>query len=138
MAKLDFVKISKHSFAKLIENEQVYKRLLILTRNIGGGMRDLLKDTKANKFKTSKRTAIVAKIENKIVGWGLINTKAKNNPFNIFVAKNYLRCGIGTMIIKAAKYIAKKKTGKSKLRVFPQDDAGWCFYSKNKVKVELD
>lgn len=135
---LDFIAISKHNFAKLIEDKQVYARLLVLTRNIEGGLRDLLKGTKSNKFKTSRRTAILAKIGNKIVGWGLINTKAKNNPFNIFVAKNYRRCGIGTMIIKAAKYIAKKKTGKTKLTVFPQDNAGWDFYTKNKVKVKLD
>jgi GNAT superfamily N-acetyltransferase len=134
---LDFVKLSKHNFANLVKDDVIYARLLVLTRDIGGGMRDLLKNTKKSKFKNNNRTAILARIGNKTIGWGLINTRAKNSPFNVFVAKNYRRCGIGTLIIKAAKHIAKEKTGKKKLTVFPQDNAGWLFYEKNKVKVEF-
>jgi ribosomal protein S18 acetylase RimI-like enzyme len=133
--KLEFVKLSKHSFVTLVKDDITYARLLVLTRNIGGGMRDLLKDAKA-KSRSMGRQAILARIGNKIVGWGLINTK-NNNSFNVFVANNYRRCGIGTLIVKAAKHIAKEKTGRKKLIVFPQDDAGWAFYEKNKVKVKF-
>ena len=133
--KLEFVKLSKHNFATLVKDDAVYARLLILTRNIGGGMRDLLKSAK-ERSRSIGHQAILARIDNKIVGWGLINTK-NNNSFNIFIANNYRRCGIGTLIVKAAKHIAKEKTGRKRLTVFPQNDAGWAFYEKNKVKVKF-
>lgn len=76
---------------------------------------------------------ILAKYNDIIIGWAMVFPNYLQSEYNayFYVAKKYRRVGIGTMLLKKAKFICKKLN--SKIICFPHDEISTSFFRSNKI-----
>lgn len=92
---------------------------------------------------------ILAKHGHKVIGWALYTPQAssyrdlcsdcsryKKYYFQVYVARDYRRQGVGRAILNEAKKRAKRL--KHQIVVFPHDDASDCFFHDPQLVIHPD
>lgn len=139
------LKIEVLDFDNAVKNKEIMSSLRKLTLCKDSGMNHELDElTIRSRVRSVKAKTILAKNEDKIVGWALLSrenstfvfTLGKNyRPnvdgalFEIFVDPKFRRKGVGSSLLKTAR----KHAGPFSLCVAPHDNAGYSFYNKHKA-----
>lgn len=113
-----FDRLSKHTKLDVLAK---------LTNPGSSGMRSTIFSRLKVKDPSPHLIAYIAKDENKIIGWLLLNIQKESANIQVFVEKSYRRQGIGGRLIKMAKKRCKYQ-GVDKVTAFPWNRGGEKFF----------
>lgn len=133
------IKIEEITLHKARKDQKLMRILYGLTLKGTSNMRYELKNTR-NEYFAKQYIILLAKINDKIVGWALMYPSfiyAKREPskifyYNVYVSKSWRRVGVGKKLFIKAQSINKKKTLR-RLRVSPHDDISASFFTDVKA-----